>query len=150
MRNRITHQPYNFRWLNSLPPFSGPRGRGQSNDLALALPWSTSWEAARRWAGREFGKFYLNTNVEAYSLSLHAIAPIAISASVWRLAWPRLASVRLNISPKRTPVILVPILFNGPRYSSGAYGFGSKDSCWVTPPGRKIKMTLLAVPSLLM
>src|SRR3954452_15702363 len=52
-------------------------------------------------------------------------------------------------SLKYTPSILVLIEFISPRYSMGALGLGSQVSWWAAPPGRKMWMTLLAVPSLL-
>ena len=63
--------------------------------------------------------------------SLSAIAAVFVHIS---LNYPR--DVRVNVP-------------SGPRYSTGAYGLGSKHSWWAIPPGRKMKMTDLAVPSLL-
>jgi len=46
-----------------------------------------------------------------------------------------------------SPVIFVATVPSGPRYSMGAKGLGSNDSCAAMPPGRKMWMTDLAGPS---
>src|SRR5687768_1003811 len=50
-------------------------------------------------------------------------------------------------SLKNTPSSFVLMEFISPRYSIGAFGFGSNVSWWADPPGRKMWMTLLAFPS---
>src|ERR687898_478070 len=52
-------------------------------------------------------------------------------------------------SLKNTPSSLVGMTAISPRYSIGAFGFGSNVSWWAAPPGKKMWMTLLAFPSLL-
>src|SRR5262245_54651375 len=45
----------------------------------------------------------------------------------------RAASFGSN-SVKRTPGVRVAIVAKGPRYSTGAFGFGSNKSKWLGPP----------------
>src|SRR5262249_28473735 len=56
------------------------------------------------------------------------------------------AAIFGNNSQKRTPGIRVGMVPNGPRYSSGAFGFGSQVSSWLGPPHSQSKTTDLAVP----
>src|SRR3954453_22617838 len=53
-----------------------------------------------------------------------------------------------TFSLKTSPFSAVGTVPNGPRYSIGAYGLGSNDSCCAIPPGRKMWMIDLATPSL--
>src|SRR3954447_6226552 len=52
-------------------------------------------------------------------------------------------------SLRKTPSSLVWTTPISPRYSIGAFGFGSHDSWWAAPPGRKMWITDFAFPSLL-
>ena len=53
-----------------------------------------------------------------------------------------------NSSQNRTPGMRVGMVANGPRYSSGAFGFGSKVSSWLGPPHSHSRMTAFADPGL--
>ena len=46
-------------------------------------------------------------------------------------------------SQSRTPGSFVAMVPNGPRFSSGRFGFGSKVSIWLGPPVIQRRMTLL-------
>src|SRR6476646_4032337 len=52
-------------------------------------------------------------------------------------------------SQKRTPGVLVGMVPNGPRYSIGAFGFGSHVSSWLGPPQSHNRTTDLAVTCVL-
>src|ERR1700722_20064651 len=77
---------------------------------------------------------------------LFSLAPVNAIEPASR--WPALKLTLLRIneylsdraaslgksSAKRTPGVRVAIVANGPRYSAGALGFGSKRSRWLGPP----------------
>jgi hypothetical protein len=79
-------------------------------------------------------------------MSLAALAPVKAIEAASR--WPALKLTLLRIneylsdqaaslgksSVKRTPGVRVAIVANGPRYSAGALGLGSKRSRWLGPP----------------